>query len=397
MLVAQRSGAHDVHHTRDVDRGQPLLETFEHRAGAIDRDHPAHVRRDRRDEPAGSCTEIDDRGAATHAVRTQDHEIIGGRLVRSRPLLAVVGHNELGIEVLDPSERLLVQHPHAIHSAARYRPDRTLTERRAAIIATTGGSGPEPDVRQGIRGASDTGASAWSLVRSFIGPLVASCRSTRTEQVVVVRLEPLAAEHVTWLGEFLVSHNWPFHAGTVDRDLVTERLRQGYYDGPGRATFSVTDGAQRLGLVRVEDLHDPHAHLRSADRRRSPRSRPRDRGPAGAGPVGVRHARRRAARRDHPPGQRCDATGSGLRQGSPLPPRAGPPATVACSAIPCCARTGATAPRPSGLERRTRRPGQVVAHGRSPRAPVRLVGQRHTGRRGRREHHRALTTTTGVK
>jgi hypothetical protein len=42
----------------------------------------------------------------------------------------------------------------------------------------------------------------------------------------VVRLEPLAAEHATWLGEFLVSHHWPFHAGTVDRDLVTERLRQ---------------------------------------------------------------------------------------------------------------------------------------------------------------------------
>ncbi len=60
-----------------------------------------------------------------------------------------------------------------------------------------------------------------------------------------------------WLGEFLVSHDWPFHAGAVDRDLVTERLRHGYYDGPDRATFIVTDGAQRVGLVRVEDLDDP--------------------------------------------------------------------------------------------------------------------------------------------
>ena len=73
----------------------------------------------------------------------------------------------------------------------------------------------------------------------------------------MVRLVPLAVEHVAWLGEFLVSHDWPFHAGTVDQDLVTERLRQGYYDGPGIATFVVTDGAQPVGLVRVEDLDDP--------------------------------------------------------------------------------------------------------------------------------------------
>jgi RimJ/RimL family protein N-acetyltransferase len=72
----------------------------------------------------------------------------------------------------------------------------------------------------------------------------------------VVRLESLAAEHATWLGEFLVSDDWPFHAGSVDRDLVTERLRHGYYDGPGRATFIVTDGAQQVGLVRVDDLND---------------------------------------------------------------------------------------------------------------------------------------------
>jgi RimJ/RimL family protein N-acetyltransferase len=73
----------------------------------------------------------------------------------------------------------------------------------------------------------------------------------------VVRLEPLAAEHATWLGEFLVSDDWPFHAGAVDQDLVTERLRQGYYDGHGRATFLVTGEAQQVGLVRVEDLDDP--------------------------------------------------------------------------------------------------------------------------------------------
>jgi RimJ/RimL family protein N-acetyltransferase len=73
----------------------------------------------------------------------------------------------------------------------------------------------------------------------------------------MVRLEPLAGEHTEWLGAFLVKDRWPFHVGTVDRDLVTERLRHGYYDGPGRATFIVTDGAQRVGLVRVEDLDDP--------------------------------------------------------------------------------------------------------------------------------------------
>jgi RimJ/RimL family protein N-acetyltransferase len=73
----------------------------------------------------------------------------------------------------------------------------------------------------------------------------------------VVRLEPLAAEHAAWLVGFLVSDSWPYHAGTVDRDLVVERLRHGYYDGPGRATFVVTVGTRRVGLVRVEDLDDP--------------------------------------------------------------------------------------------------------------------------------------------
>jgi RimJ/RimL family protein N-acetyltransferase len=43
----------------------------------------------------------------------------------------------------------------------------------------------------------------------------------------------------------------------VDRDLVTERLRYGYYDGPGRATFIVTDGAQRIGLIWVGALDNP--------------------------------------------------------------------------------------------------------------------------------------------
>ncbi|MEX0869456.1 MAG: GNAT family N-acetyltransferase [Nitriliruptoraceae bacterium] len=73
----------------------------------------------------------------------------------------------------------------------------------------------------------------------------------------MVRLEPMAVEHASWLGEFLVGDSWPYHAGTVDRDLVAERLREGYYDGPGRATFLVTEGAQRVDLVRVEDLDDP--------------------------------------------------------------------------------------------------------------------------------------------
>jgi hypothetical protein len=50
-------------------------------------------------------------------------------------LLAVVGRDVLGVEVLLTGERLLVQHPDVIHAAARYRPDRTLTERRAAITA----------------------------------------------------------------------------------------------------------------------------------------------------------------------------------------------------------------------------------------------------------------------
>jgi RimJ/RimL family protein N-acetyltransferase len=73
----------------------------------------------------------------------------------------------------------------------------------------------------------------------------------------MVRLEPMAAEHAGWLGEFLVNNSWPYHAGTVDHGVVAERLRQGYYDGPGRATFIVTGGSERVGLVRIEDLDDP--------------------------------------------------------------------------------------------------------------------------------------------
>ncbi|HSK23716.1 MAG TPA: GNAT family protein [Egicoccus sp.] len=70
-------------------------------------------------------------------------------------------------------------------------------------------------------------------------------------------LEPMGDDHAAWLVEFLTSDSWPFHAGTVDRELVTERLRHGYYDGPGRATFLVTEVAQRVGLTRIEDLDDP--------------------------------------------------------------------------------------------------------------------------------------------
>jgi RimJ/RimL family protein N-acetyltransferase len=73
----------------------------------------------------------------------------------------------------------------------------------------------------------------------------------------MVRLEPMAAEHAAWLGEFLVGNSWPYHAGTVDRGVVAARLGQGYYGGPGRATLVVTDGATRVGMVRVEDLDDP--------------------------------------------------------------------------------------------------------------------------------------------
>jgi RimJ/RimL family protein N-acetyltransferase len=83
----------------------------------------------------------------------------------------------------------------------------------------------------------------------------------------MLSLEPLTAEHAAWLGEFLVSNSWPYHAGAVDRDLVTERVGHGYYDGPGRATFVVAEAAQRVGLVRVEDLDDPTPtfELRIAD------------------------------------------------------------------------------------------------------------------------------------
>jgi len=63
----------------------------------------------------------------------------------------------------------------------------------------------------------------------------------------MVKLEPLTGEHAAWLGEFLVGDSWPYHAGTVDRDLVTERLRQGYYGGPGHLHPHRRGAANRAG------------------------------------------------------------------------------------------------------------------------------------------------------
>jgi hypothetical protein len=79
----------------------------------------------------------------------------------------------------------------------------------------------------------------------------------------VVRLELLAAEHTAWLGEFLVSDRWPFRAGTVDRDLVTERLRHGYYDRPGRVTFLVTDGGTASTSTAACRSQNRREHVRS--------------------------------------------------------------------------------------------------------------------------------------
>lgn len=74
----------------------------------------------------------------------------------------------------------------------------------------------------------------------------------------MVDLEPYhAADHAAWLAEFLVGNAWPYHAGEADRHDVDQRLREGYYDGPGLATFLVSAGGQRIGMARVVDLDDP--------------------------------------------------------------------------------------------------------------------------------------------
>jgi RimJ/RimL family protein N-acetyltransferase len=74
------------------------------------------------------------------------------------------------------------------------------------------------------------------------------------------------------LADFLAAGPWPFHSGEPSRDEVLARAAAGGYDGPGTETIWITQGADRVGLIRLWDLADPtplfDLRIRAADRGR---------------------------------------------------------------------------------------------------------------------------------
>ncbi|MFG1702551.1 GNAT family N-acetyltransferase [Nonomuraea sp. M3C6] len=58
------------------------------------------------------------------------------------------------------------------------------------------------------------------------------------------------------LVDFLTEEEWPFHAGTQDRETVRRRAVEGLYDNEETRTFWVLADGQHAGLVRLQDLPD---------------------------------------------------------------------------------------------------------------------------------------------
>ncbi|MFF5208538.1 GNAT family N-acetyltransferase [Streptosporangium sp. NPDC000396] len=58
------------------------------------------------------------------------------------------------------------------------------------------------------------------------------------------------------LADFLTEEEWPYHAGTQDRETVRRRAAEGLYDNEETRTFWVLVDGERAGLVRLLDLGD---------------------------------------------------------------------------------------------------------------------------------------------
>ncbi|MDP9863283.1 MULTISPECIES: GNAT family N-acetyltransferase [Streptosporangium] len=58
------------------------------------------------------------------------------------------------------------------------------------------------------------------------------------------------------LVNFLTEEEWPFHAGTQDRETVKRRAVEGLYDNEETRTFWVLVNGERAGLVKLQDLAD---------------------------------------------------------------------------------------------------------------------------------------------
>lgn len=62
------------------------------------------------------------------------------------------------------------------------------------------------------------------------------------------------------LADFLTADEWPFHAGGRPTPAqVLDRVRSGYYDGPGIETFLFADGPDVVAALRLTDLQDDTA------------------------------------------------------------------------------------------------------------------------------------------
>ncbi|GAA3163894.1 GNAT family N-acetyltransferase [Nonomuraea roseoviolacea] len=58
------------------------------------------------------------------------------------------------------------------------------------------------------------------------------------------------------LADFLAGEDWPYHAGTQDRETVRRRAAEGGYDDEETRTFWVLADGERAGLIRLQDLAD---------------------------------------------------------------------------------------------------------------------------------------------
>ncbi|MGN9841510.1 GNAT family N-acetyltransferase [Nonomuraea sp. H19] len=67
------------------------------------------------------------------------------------------------------------------------------------------------------------------------------------------RISPGDAES---LADFLAGEEWPYHAGTQDRETVRRRAAEGLYDDAETRTFWVLADGERAGLVKLQDLAD---------------------------------------------------------------------------------------------------------------------------------------------
>ncbi|MDH6129287.1 GNAT family protein [Kitasatospora sp. GP82] len=57
------------------------------------------------------------------------------------------------------------------------------------------------------------------------------------------------------LVDFLTRQSWPYHVfDSLSEELVRTNLAEGYYGSESTRTFWITDGKERVGLIRLEDL-----------------------------------------------------------------------------------------------------------------------------------------------